>query len=73
MSVPQALAIFIGIPVLLYAIIVVLVYTPSGRRGPKYRPGLSWWAEPVWISGGDVAAVATAEPLMESGGSSARW
>jgi hypothetical protein len=73
MSVPQALAVFIGLPVLLYAIVAVFVYAPAGARGPKYRPGLSWWAEPVWISGGDAGAVATAEPIMETGGCSARW
>jgi hypothetical protein len=73
MSVPQALAVFIGLPVLLYAIVAVFVYGPAQARGPKYRPGLSWWAQPVWISGGDVSAVAAAEPITESGGSSARW
>jgi hypothetical protein len=73
MSPLQALTIFVGIPLLVYAVVAIFVYAPARARGPKYRPGLSWWAEPVWIGGVDLPAVATAEPLTEAGGCSARW
>ena len=73
MSVLQALGVFVAIPLTFFALVMLLVYIPSWIRGPKYRPGLSWWAEPVWIGGGDPATAATAEPVAEGGGCSARW
>jgi len=73
MSALQAFLLFVGLPLLVYGVVALFVYAPSLSRGPKYRPGLSWWAEPVWISGGDSAAVASAEPIVEGGGCSARW
>ena len=73
MSVLQALGLFVALPIALYAVVALLVYAPSWVRGPKYRPGLSWWAEPVWIGGGDASAVHTAAPVAEGGGCSARW
>jgi hypothetical protein len=44
-------AIFAGIPALIIAVVALLVYAPSIAKGPRYRPGLSWWAPPVWIGG----------------------
>jgi hypothetical protein len=71
----QALAIFVGIPLGLFLLIAVLVYAPSFMRGPRYRPGLGWWAAPVWFAGPPDAdaAVASAQPTTEGGGVSARW
>ena len=73
----QTLLIFVGIPVAVYVIIALLVSAPSLARGPRYRPGLGWWAAPVWFNGPDDAdvAVRTATPTSskEGGGASARW
>ncbi len=52
MSTVEILGWFVLLPIAFYAVVSLLVYTPSWVRGPKYRPGLSWWAEPVWIGGG---------------------
>ncbi|MEO7981250.1 MAG: hypothetical protein ABI807_10210 [Sporichthyaceae bacterium] len=75
LSVIQTLLIFVGIPAALFAGIVVLVSAPSMARGPRYRPGLGWWAAPVWFNGPDDAdsAVRTAEATTGGGGASARW
>ena len=73
MSPLQAIGVFIGIPLLIYAVVWLIVYARWAVKGPKYRPGVSWWAEPIWLGGGDVSAVAMAEPLTETGGCSARW
>lgn len=47
----QTLLVFVGIPLLVISVVTLLVYAPSIARGPRYRPGLSWWAPPVWIGG----------------------
>jgi hypothetical protein len=78
MSLLNILLLFVGIPLLLTALIVVLVYAPSTARGPRYRPGLSWWAEPEWFDGpqeGLRALDTSQQPVAEvgagSGGSTA--
>jgi hypothetical protein len=40
-----------ALPAAIAAVIVLLVLAPSIARGPRYRPGLSWWAPPEWIGG----------------------
>ena len=76
LSVLQTIGIFVGIPVLIFMTIVVLVLAPSAARGPRYRPGLGWWAAPVWFNGPDDAERAvreSAETPSRGGGASARW
>lgn len=76
LSVLQTLGIFVGIPVLLFVVIAVLVSAPSAARGPRYRPGLGWWAAPVWFNGPDDAERAVRESAgsaSQGGGASARW
>lgn len=76
LSVIQTLGIFVGIPVLLFVVIAVLVAAPSAARGPRYRPGLGWWAAPVWFNGPDDAERAVRESVGSAslgGGASARW
>jgi hypothetical protein len=75
LTVMETVLIYIGIPAALFAIIALLVWAPSLARGPRYRPGLSWAAEPVWFGGpADAeAAVAAATPNRDGGGTSARW
>nr|AHE14612.1 hypothetical protein asmbl_4 [uncultured bacterium] len=84
LSTAATLLIFIGIPILLFAVIAVLVALPSLLRGPKYRPGAQWAAEPVWYGGPGARAseeltavpatnLASTQPSEEVGGASARW
>ena len=47
----ETLGLLVGVPLLLIAIITLAVMAPSLARGPRYRPGLSWWAEPEWFGG----------------------
>jgi hypothetical protein len=70
-----ALLIYVGAPALLFLVIALLVMAPSVARGPRYRPGLGWWAAPVWFNGPDDAdaAVRRATPTTDGGGTSARW
>ena len=71
----QTLLIYVGAPALLFLVIALLVMAPSMARGPRYRPGLGWWAAPVWFNGPDDAdaAVRHATPTTDGGGTSARW
>ncbi len=75
LSAVQTLVLFVGIPAALFVAIVVLVSAPTMARGPRYRPGLGWWAAPVWFNGPDDAdtAVRTAAATAGGGGASARW
>jgi hypothetical protein len=70
-----ALLIYVGAPLLLFLVIALLVMAPSMARGPRYRPGLGWWAAPIWFNGPDDAdaAVRTATATTDGGGASARW
>jgi len=47
----HTLLVFVGIPALVVAVLALLVFASSIAQGPRYRPGLSWWAPPVWIGG----------------------
>ncbi len=79
LSALQTLGIFVGIPLAAYLLIVFLVLLPSLVRGPRYRPGRAWTAQPVWFSGPDeptaaLAAVDTdAAKSVVGGGASASW
>jgi hypothetical protein len=75
LSAGEAIAIYAGIPLLLFLVIALLVYAASFTRGPRYRPGLGWWAAPVWFGGpADVeSALANPQPTAGGGGASAGW
>ncbi|GAA3128306.1 hypothetical protein JOF29_007409 [Kribbella aluminosa] len=47
----HSLLVFVGIPVLVISVVALLTFASSIANGPRYRPGLSWWAPPVWING----------------------
>ena len=64
----HTLLVFVGIPALVIAVVALLVFAPSIANGPRYRPGLSWWAPPVWINGPTATGVA-----RSTGGASASW
>lgn len=51
MSKLNALLLFVGVPAGLFVLIALLVMAPSVAKGPRYRPGLSWWATPEWFNG----------------------
>ncbi|HSF26918.1 MAG TPA: hypothetical protein VLC50_05305 [Actinomycetes bacterium] len=84
LTVLETIGIYVVAPALLVSLIVALVYLPSMVRGPRYRPGLQWWASPTTFEGSPQAAVAGAEGAAEAveagastsgegGGASARW
>ena len=73
MTKTEILGWFILLPLACYGVIALLVYAPSWVHGPKYRPGLPWWSEPVWIGGGAIEDVDAARSVVEGGGCSARW
>jgi hypothetical protein len=78
LNVLQSLLLYIGAPLGLFLLISLLVVAPSIARGPRYRPGLSWWAEPVWFGGpagspADAPTLSSVEPTRDGGGASARW
>ena len=75
LSVLETLGYFVGIPLALAVLITVLVSAPGMARGPRYRPGVGWWAAPVWFDGPQDpdTAVRAATPTIEGGGASARW
>jgi len=49
MSTLEALLFFVGFPLGLALVIALLVMAPSVAKGPRYRPGLPWWADPEWF------------------------
>jgi hypothetical protein len=59
--------VFVGIPVLVFAVVTLLVFAPSIATGPRYRPGLSWWAPPVWIGGPSSQPASTEAPELTAG------
>jgi hypothetical protein len=74
----ETILIYGVVPAALIALIALLVLAPSIARGPRYRPGVGWFASPVWFGGPanpDVAlARARSTPVRsEGGGASARW
>lgn len=74
-SLVEALLWLAGVPMLLFVLIVLLVSAPSMAKGPRYRPGVGWWAAPVWFNGPQDAdsAVRSATATVDGGGASARW
>jgi hypothetical protein len=85
----HTLLVFVGIPALVVAVLALLVFASSIAQGPRYRPGLSWWAPPVWINGpsatkpdpaslpqlpaGTTPAAAGTGVARTTGGASASW
>lgn len=65
----------IGLPLAVAAVLVAVVLGASAARGQRYRPGLTWWAEPAWVNGPEQPdrAVEAAVPTQGGGGARARW
>lgn len=47
----QTIGLFVGVPAAAFVIIALLCTAPSWGRDPRYRPGLTWTADPTWIGG----------------------
>ena len=87
LTVPETLLWFVVVPGAVIALIWLAVLGASWARAPRYRPGLSWWADPVWLNGpdGGASALAPADPAapgptaisaaadLTGGGARARW
>ena len=79
LSAGQTLLIFVVVPLGISAVAALLTYLPSIVRGPRYRPGRSWSAAPVWFGGPDDPDEALRRVSPERaaqtgrGGTSARW
>jgi hypothetical protein len=78
----ETLLVFVGIPALISAVVWLLVFAPSIAKGPRYRPGLSWWAPPVWVGGPSAQPVdapqltagkSSSATTRRTGGASASW
>ncbi len=71
----HALAVYLGIPLLLFALIAVAVYLPSMVRGEKLLPDYSA-GEPQWIGGPRQGVAELPAPDGQdsrAGGASGRW
>jgi hypothetical protein len=82
MSTLHAILLFVGVPALIVAVISLLVVAPSLARGPRYRPGQEWDAQPEWLGGGESEPSTEGRQLTtgedsdadpDPGGASARW
>lgn len=69
----ETLGLFVGIPLGLFFLIVLLTLASSMRREPRYRPDQEWGAEPVWIGIDKPTTDVAAEGTGDGGGASARW
>jgi hypothetical protein len=50
MTIAETLAVFIGIPAAVIALVALLVYGPSrARRAQRYRPGVVMGFRPMWL------------------------
>lgn len=79
LTVPETLLWFVVVPGSVIALIWLAVVGASWARAPRYRPGLAWGADPLWINGptpGPAALAAApddASSLTTGGGARARW
>ena len=75
LSTLETLLWFVGVPAVICGILALLVYAPAMSRGPRYRPGLTWFAEREWVGGPDGASsaggAAGGAPGGAAGGASA--
>jgi hypothetical protein len=72
------LGVMVGVPVLLFVLIVAAVYLPGVVRGERVAPGATG-PQDQWLGGRrnageiDVAPAADADSAQTDGGASARW
>ena len=79
MSTGQAILVFVGIPLVVVAVIYLLVSAPGWTRGGRASSADAWTSDPMVLGPGDAAAPAAAigqtaaVATDESGGTSASW
>ena len=75
LTVTQTIGLFVGIPALVIGTVYVLVYSLTGRRGPRYPVGAPWSGAAQWFGGPEdpQSALMHAEPTREGGGARAQW
>ena len=79
MSTGQAILVFVGIPLVVVAVIYLLVSAPGWTRGGRASSADAWTSDPMVLGSGDPAAAPPAlEPSADeatdgSGGTSASW
>jgi hypothetical protein len=47
-NVAEILLVFVGIPLLVIAVLSLLIWGRGGRKRPRYRPGQPWEHAPIW-------------------------
>ena len=70
--------VFVGVPLLVFAVVIALVYGFSRNGEPRLREGQSWWTEPDFntresIGIQDPSVTATAGRTTDGGGAGAAW
>ena len=74
LSLPLAILLYVGIPLVGFIIGGLLAFRPAKGDARRYRPGKAWTYEPVWF--GDESGLEL-EPkraaLPGAGGASGRW
>ena len=82
MSTLYAIGFFVGIPAALFVVISLLTMAPSVAKGPRYRPGLPWYAEAEQFGTLPAATTSEASALevgpssqvqTQGGGARGRW
>jgi hypothetical protein len=79
MGLGKTLLLYIGTPVLAYALVASAAWLPGTIRSHRYRPAQGWTAPPVWFAGpvdADAAVAAAAERGLGDvtrGGASGSW
>ena len=84
LSALDTVLLFFGIPALVFAVVIALVYGLSRNNEPRLREGQSWWTEPDYNTRESIgiqdhsADAPSAEPrptngTTDGGGTGARW
>ena len=77
MTILETLTVFVGIPVLIYGLIIVFTMIPGRAKSkrPKYRPGQPWEYPAQWWAGDQpVVAAGTVDASgMNGGGARGTW
>ena len=79
LSALDTVLIFVGIPVLVFAVVIALVYATSRNTEPRLREGQSWWTEPDYNTRESIGVQQTgaasdgAARTTDGGGTSATW
>jgi hypothetical protein len=70
------LLVYVCIPVGFAVVVAALVFGPTLRRRPRYRPTRDWQAEAIWFNGPvdpEQAMAKVSDVLVKGGGASAEW